>query len=302
VIQIQVALERYYTDIGRYPKEDEIDLGPNNSIEYQNSTYLNVIPQDPETKQPYQYHSGNDGLGYEIVFNINSRNLDIGYGQCLASPSGIECEHEGQDDVFVSLSQSYNSELAYQEARDKIKGSALSDRLKGKIIIKVEDDGKAYYINPTTKYSHYLGRPADAFSVMREQGIGIKNVDISNIPVALSNLSGNDADGDGLPDKFEDAIGTDVNSPDTDGDGFSDKQELEGNFDPKKAGGAKQEINNDFAGKQKGKILLQVEQNGEAWYINPEDGKRYFLGRPADAFQVMRNLGLGISNENFDKL
>ncbi|MEA2064813.1 MAG: hypothetical protein U9O66_00765 [Patescibacteria group bacterium] len=50
----------------------------------------------------------------------------------------------------------------------------------------------------------------------------------------------------------------------------------------------------------KGKILLQVESNGEAWYINPDNSNRYFLGRPADAFSVMRELGLGISNKDFN--
>ena len=51
-----------------------------------------------------------------------------------------------------------------------------------------------------------------------------------------------------------------------------------------------------------GQILLQVETNGEAWYVNPNDSKRYFLSRPTDAFNIMRNLGLGISNDNFDSL
>jgi hypothetical protein len=46
----------------------------------------------------------------------------------------------------------------------------------------------------------------------------------------------------------------------------------------------------------KGRILLQVERNGEAWYVNPTDEKRYFLGRPADAFAIMRQLGIGITN------
>ncbi|MFH1766562.1 MAG: hypothetical protein ABH826_00495, partial [Patescibacteria group bacterium] len=55
----------------------------------------------------------------------------------------------------------------------------------------------------------------------------------------------------------------------------------------------------DFANAQSlsaslsGRILLQVEENGEAWYVNPIDERRYFMGRPADAFQLMRNLGLG---------
>lgn len=51
-----------------------------------------------------------------------------------------------------------------------------------------------------------------------------------------------------------------------------------------------------------GRILLQVEEHGEAWYVYPENGKRYYLGRPADAFDAMRLLGLGISNQNFHAL
>ena len=42
-----------------------------------------------------------------------------------------------------------------------------------------------------------------------------------------------------------------------------------------------------LATKLKGKILLQVEKNGEAWYVSPKNEKRYFLGRPADAFSLM---------------
>lgn len=48
-----------------------------------------------------------------------------------------------------------------------------------------------------------------------------------------------------------------------------------------------------------GRILLQVESNGEAWYVNPKDQKRYYLGRPDDAYNVMRRLSLGISEKEF---
>lgn len=47
-----------------------------------------------------------------------------------------------------------------------------------------------------------------------------------------------------------------------------------------------------------GRILLQVESKGEAWYINPVDQRRYYLGRPEDVLRVMSELGLGISNAN----
>src|SRR3989339_510684 len=49
-----------------------------------------------------------------------------------------------------------------------------------------------------------------------------------------------------------------------------------------------------------GKILLQVEDAGQAWYVEPGTGKRAFLGRPDDAFRIMRELGLGISEANYN--
>ena len=185
-------------------------------------------------------------------------------------------------------------------AKIAIANKNLYNSLKGKIVLKVESNGEAYYINPGSEEMYYLGRPADAFSVMRSRGIGITNNNLEKIQVGLSNLTGNDADNDGLPDMFEDAIGTDKNKKDTDGDGYEDKAELENLYNPRGSGSLN--LNNNFSDSQKGKIFLQVENNGEAWYINPVDKKRYFLGRPADAFSVMRNLGLGISNSNFDLL
>src|SRR5665811_1108867 len=47
-----------------------------------------------------------------------------------------------------------------------------------------------------------------------------------------------------------------------------------------------------------GRILLQVEDKGQAWYVNPLNSQRYYLGRPDDAWQIMRSLGLGVSNSD----
>lgn len=47
----------------------------------------------------------------------------------------------------------------------------------------------------------------------------------------------------------------------------------------------------------KGYIYLQVEEHGEAWYVYPGDGKRYYLGRPEDAFTVMQKLALGATHD-----
>jgi len=52
----------------------------------------------------------------------------------------------------------------------------------------------------------------------------------------------------------------------------------------------------------KGKILLQVESHGEAWYVNPKDGKRYYMADGPAAYNIMRKLGVGINNQNYNKI
>jgi photosystem II stability/assembly factor-like uncharacterized protein len=118
----------------------------------------------------------------------------------------------------------------------------LSTKLSGKILLQVEANGEAWYVNPDNEIRYFLGRPADAFGLMREFGIGIKHKELFNY------------------------------------------------------------LNSTFPARLSGKIMLDVEANGEAYYINPENFKGYFLGRPADAFQIMRELGLGISNIDLEKI
>lgn len=178
--------------------------------------------------------------------------------------------------------------------------NSLSDKLAGKILLQVENNGEAWYVSPQDKTRSFLGRPEDAFSVMRSQGIGISNDNLNKIVISLDNLSGEDSDGDGLPDMFEDAVGTDKNKQDSDSDGYNDKEELQNNYDPMGLG--KLNLDANFQDKQKGKIFLQVENNGEAWYVSPQDGRRHFLGRPNDAFSVMRSQGLGISNSDIEQI
>lgn len=48
----------------------------------------------------------------------------------------------------------------------------------------------------------------------------------------------------------------------------------------------------------KGRILLQVEKNGEAWYVNPVDGLRYYLRDGEAAYELMRKFALGITNKD----
>ena len=134
--------------------------------------------------------------------------------------------------------------------------SALYERLKGSIVLRVDDHGEAWYLNPLDDRKYYLGRPDDAFNIMKGLAIGITNKDLAKIPIA----------GEHLPLNWRSSL------------------------------------DYIFTRAHKGKIFLQVEGHGEAWYVNPTDEKRYYLGRPADAFQIMRDLSIGVTSVDFKKL
>lgn len=131
---------------------------------------------------------------------------------------------------------------------------------------------------------------ANTFNTLIQMGVGMSFKDLARIPVADYNLGvGTDSDADGLSDLAEAAFGTDPKKPDTDGDGYNDKAEIIAGFDPLSKT-AKYPIDLKFAATQKGKILLSVQGLNEAWYVNPKDNKRYFLGRPADAVKALEGI------------
>lgn len=120
------------------------------------------------------------------------------------------------------------------------KPSALAARLSGSILLQTEGKGEAWYVNPDNKKRYYLGRPADAFAVMRALGLGVKHTLLTRTE--------------------------------------------------------------PYYGRLLGKILLDVESRGEAYYISPKDKQRHSLGRPADAFRTMRSFGLGVTNKNLETI
>jgi len=52
----------------------------------------------------------------------------------------------------------------------------------------------------------------------------------------------------------------------------------------------------------KGRIVLAVQSRGEAWYINPVDGLRYYLADGEAAYQLMRTMGLGVTTVDLAKI
>jgi len=120
--------------------------------------------------------------------------------------------------------------------------AAEAASLNGRILLQVQDKGQAWYVNPLNSRRYYLGRPDDAYNIMRDFGLGASTKDIdsflaSHAPTRLS-----------------------------------------------------------------GRIILKVQDKGQAYYINPLNLKLYYLGRPEDAFNVIRSLGLGISNNDLSKI
>lgn len=59
---------------------------------------------------------------------------------------------------------------------------------------------------------------------------------------------------------------------------------------------------NALANRLKGQILLQVQQHGEAWYVDPVKCRRIYLKDGAAAYQIMRFLGDGIADLNLAKI
>lgn len=153
---------------------------------------------------------------------------------------------------FVTSAAGFDDVLLREKSYAHLVETSFAKSLSGKILLQVEENGEAWYVHPENFTRLYLGRPSDAFHIMREVGLGISNEDISKLPDSTEN--------------------------------FESKHDLA------------------LAKNLSGKILLQVEENGEAWYVNTETYKRHYLGRPADAFIVMRELGLGISNTDIRKI
>lgn len=50
------------------------------------------------------------------------------------------------------------------------------------------------------------------------------------------------------------------------------------------------EVTESAAAKLSGKILLQVEQHGEAWYVDPNTQERHFLGTPQSAYSIFQSI------------
>lgn len=275
---------------------------------------------DLTRKKLYLY---NLNTGYIYIANAERTSYNFGYPAISDKYFyWTSDELDGKYQIYYApLDGLYNDKDFLSVFRVFMVNKDKAEKLKGKILLQVESKGEAWYIDAGSKNRTYskgdtvwsenkdkqlmafLGKPSDALQVMRKAGVGITNSDLEKIPIFVGEEGwggGLDTDDDGLSDSFEHAVGTDIYNSDSDNDGYDDKIEISNNYNPLGAG----ELSTDkeYAQEHTGKIFLQVENRGEAWYVNPVNNKRYYLGRPYTAFLVMKQLGLGISNKDFDNL
>src|SRR3989344_721481 len=144
--------------------------------------------------------------------------------------------------------------------------------------VKVGDD--IYYINAFS----YSGE--DMNVVMQKFNAIISTIQFQQY----------DLDFDGLSNKLEESLKTDPNNPDTDNDGHKDGAEVLSGYNPMGTGTMPKDQR--LINRVKGKILLQVESRGEAWYVHPINGKRYYMPTGDDAYQIMKYLSLGVKNSD----
>jgi len=189
----------------------------------------------------------------------------------------------------------YDQKNKYYLRLDNIKPS---NKINGRFVIKVEDKGESWYINPVNNKAYFLGGKEESYEIIKNLAIGIKGGQLKNIVPGILPGNKEDSDGDGLGDMLEKAIGTDLNSRDSDNDGYDDKLEIENGYNP--LGRGKIKVDRKFVRKNKGKIFLQVENKGRIWYINPSDGKKYYIENSLDVLSIVENLGVGISNADFE--
>lgn len=171
----------------------------------------------------------------------------------------------------------------------------------GRILLQVEQNGEAWYVNPTDETRVYLPDGTAAYSALEKFGLGITNADLEQIPIGLDDdFEDVDSDNDGLADKLEEALGTSSANPDSDGDSFPDGTEVRYGYDP--LGPGLMTNNEALTNQLRGRIVLQVQSRGQAWYVNPEDGKRYYMKDGDSAYQIMRHLSLGVTNATLEEI
>lgn len=192
-------------------------------------------------------YAGSDKVIYGQAFYIkngSSYNVNLSPTSKYLLNGRQQFSLAGADANLAPASSSSSSKQPSSSSSSSAASSAsLKARVNGRILLQVEDRGQAWYVNPKDGKRYSLGRPEDAFQIMRQVALGISNSDFDSLeknPAAWKRLAG--------------------------------------------------------------QILIKPNDNGRAYYFDPVSLRLHYLGRPVDAFNIMRNLGLGISNRDLSNI
>jgi uncharacterized protein YkwD len=164
--------------------------------------------------------------------NVDFPNADIS----ITYDSHVDWADPTGADVLVTVPNSSSSNTSSNSADVE----ALIDRLEGQIMLAVDNNGEAWYIDPITRMRYYLADGPTAYEFLRSFGLGILNADLESISKEGSSSGGG-----------------------------------------------------SLATSLSGRVLIQVEEHGEAWYVNPDDLLRYYMADGDEAYRIMRELSLG---------
>ncbi len=177
----------------------------------------------------------------------------------------------------------------------------LYSRLKGSFITVADIASRLYYADPDKPVITEIASATAAMLFTGEHAVGLADQDLVKIPVGLDYLNGADSDRDGLPDNFETAVRTDSSNIDSDHDGFGDLMEFQNGYDPGVANGALP-IDLAFTRERAGRIFLATENQGQAWYVNPLNYRRYYLPDNGSAWFIFLQLAKRITASDFARL
>lgn len=168
------------------------------------------------------------------------------------------CEQYGLQTNEYHYHDTDSNAVATYDHNAGVYDKVLADRLKGRILLQVQEHGEAWYIRSTDSKRYYMKDGATAYEMMRYFSLGITDNDLSGIP-SVANT-------------------TEMN--------------------------ASSSIckTNALASRLSGNILLQVQQHGEAWYVDPVKCRSIYMADGAAAYEIMRYLGLGIVNGDLAKI
>jgi hypothetical protein len=195
----------------------------------------------PVTPVPQTYSCTQFGANAYLNTSDNLCYCKTGYQPSVDGSACVVISSQQQDTPIQSGPVAVQDDFVESQLQKLTKSNgALTNRLKGMILLQVEERGAAWYLHPVTLKRFYLKDGATAYEMLRAFGLGISEADF---------------------------------------------QKIEGGDQKMKT-------------KLKGRILLRAQAKGEAYYINPKDLSVTYLQNGAAAYQLMRNLSQGITNND----